>query len=104
MTTNRGVSRFDPVQQTFRNYTVEDGLQSNEFNSFACAHGPDGSLYVGGLSGFNRFFPRELGASDYHPPIVLTSFAPEGAPPAGYAAAVQDVTLRAPRNSFGFEF
>ncbi len=104
MTTNRGVSRFDPDQQTFQNYTVDDGLQSNEFNSFACARGADGSLYVGGLAGFNRFFPEDLRTSEYHPPIVLTSFAPEGGGPLVEAPAVQDVTLRSPHNSFAFEF
>lgn len=104
MTTNRGISRLDPAQETFVNYIVEDGLQSNEFNSFACAHGADGSLYVGGLNGFNRFFPQDLAASLYRPPIVLTSFVPEGSAPSVQAPAVQDVTLHAPNNSFAFEF
>ncbi len=104
MATNHGVSQFDPVQQTFRNYSVEDGLQSNEFNSYACAHAADGSLYVGGLGGFNRFFPNALVASKFQPPIALTSFAPEGGAASAQAAAVQDVTLRAPNNSFAFEF
>lgn len=32
MSTNSGISVFDPVLKLFRNYDVNDGLQSNEFN------------------------------------------------------------------------
>jgi signal transduction histidine kinase/ligand-binding sensor domain-containing protein len=106
MTTNHGVSRLDPRRETFQNYTVEDGLQSNEFNSFACARGPDGSLYVGGINGFNRFHPKDLKTTEYQPPIVLTTFARGGAAePADIApSGLQDVTLKAPHNGFEFEF
>jgi hypothetical protein len=32
LSTNKGLSRFDPSTRQFRNYDVNDGLQSNEFN------------------------------------------------------------------------
>ncbi len=104
--TNHGISRFNPVQQTFRNYTVADGLQGNEFNSNACARASDGSLYVGGLEGFNHFFPRTLGESAYEPAIVLTSLTQDGKPLAASAAAdaIRQITLKSPQNSFEFEF
>ena len=32
LSTKKGISRFDPQTETFRNYDVSDGLQSNEFS------------------------------------------------------------------------
>ena len=32
LSTQKGISRFDPQRETFRNYDVSDGLQSNEFS------------------------------------------------------------------------
>ena len=32
MSTNYGLSRFNPETKTFRNFDAGDGLQSNEFN------------------------------------------------------------------------
>ncbi|MBI3194566.1 MAG: hypothetical protein HYZ34_08905, partial [Ignavibacteriae bacterium] len=35
LSTNRGISRFNPATGQFRNYDVDDGLQANEFNNRA---------------------------------------------------------------------
>jgi len=60
MSTNRGLSRFDPRNGTFRNYDASDGLQSNEFNRYAYCRQADGTLFFGGVKGFNFFHPRDL--------------------------------------------
>ncbi len=106
MGTNHGLSKLDPAKGTFQNYTVEDGLQSNETNSNGCARGADGSLYFGGLNGFNHFFPRQVQTSAYQPPIALTALNREGKPfPDGMAPdAVRNITLKWPQNAFDFEF
>ena len=44
MSTNFGISRFDPETETFRNFDAGDGLQSNEFNSGAYAKGRNGRI------------------------------------------------------------
>ena len=31
LSSNRGISRFDPRTNIFKNYTVDDGLQNDEF-------------------------------------------------------------------------
>lgn len=60
MSTNKGLSRFTPSTGTFRNYDERDGLQGDEFNRYAYCRMPDGTLYFGGINGFNRFRPEEL--------------------------------------------
>ncbi len=69
----RGISRFDPKLETFRNYDVSDGLQSNEFSD-GCYQGPDGEMFFGGSNGFNSFFPEQVRDNPYVPPVVITSF------------------------------
>ncbi|MCO6462211.1 MAG: response regulator [Saprospiraceae bacterium] len=74
MSTNNGISRFNPVISSFQNYDIQSGLQSNEFNSGAFYANKDGKFFFGGIKGFNAFFPEEIKNNNYIPPIVFTSF------------------------------
>lgn len=55
ISTNKGLSLFNPKTETFQNFTSKDGLQSNEFNTGAFYKGPSGTMYFGGIKGFNWF-------------------------------------------------
>ena len=71
ISTNNGITRFDPFLKTFLNFTAADGLQDNEFN--AGAHFKhNNELYFGGLNGLNSFLPEEIALSGFNPPLVLT--------------------------------
>ncbi len=74
MSTNKGISCFDPAKETFQNYEEKDGLQSNEFNHDAFMKGSDGTLYFGGLNGFNYFDPREIIPNAVIPQVAFTDF------------------------------
>ncbi len=74
LSTNMGLSSFDVVKETFRNYNVFDGLQDNEFNSQAYYKGKDGKLYFGGINGLTVFDPDELSTNKFIPRIFFTSF------------------------------
>lgn len=104
--TNYGVSKFNPRAASFENFTRNDGLQSNEFNQGACAHGSDNAIYFGGGAGLNRFFPAEIHYSAYQPPVVLTSFTHDGEPFTiqGTIETIPEIRLEWPQNSFEFEF
>ncbi len=106
LTTNYGLSRFDPSTKAFQNYTVSDGLQSNEFNSDACARSENGDIYVGGTFGINLFTPSEIPSNSYAPPIAITSLT-QGEKLIESGASVEntrELTLKWPANSFEFEF
>ncbi|MGB0525158.1 MAG: ligand-binding sensor domain-containing protein, partial [Flammeovirgaceae bacterium] len=60
MSTNRGISKFNPNTEAFRNYDVYDGLQDNEFNTGAYVQASDGQLFFGGIKGLNFFYPEEI--------------------------------------------
>lgn len=75
ISTNYGLSRFTPKTKTFKNYNVDDGLQSNEFTSMAyCMNERTGEMFFGGMEGFNSFFPENIKDDPYKPQIVITGF------------------------------
>ena len=75
LSTNRGLARFDPETGAVKNYDVDDGLQSNEFNSGAYFRSESGTLFFGGLYGFNFFEPSAVTDNPHVPPVVLTGIS-----------------------------
>jgi ligand-binding sensor domain-containing protein/signal transduction histidine kinase len=106
VSTNFGISRFDPETETFRNFDAGDGLQSNEFNSGAYAKGRGGELYFGGINGMTVFNPLSIDDSPYLPQVILTSLTQADNPidTDTSVETTQSVTLTWPQNSFEFEF
>ncbi|MCB0283660.1 MAG: SpoIIE family protein phosphatase [Calditrichaeota bacterium] len=72
MSTNNGISKFNPKTFEFRNYTVDDGLQGEEFNGGALYKSKDGEMFFGGINGFNCFYPAEVKDNKISPEIVIT--------------------------------
>jgi signal transduction histidine kinase len=106
LSTNFGISRFNPETKTFRNFDERDGLQSNEFNSNAYAMGRDGEFYFGGINGLTAFLPLSITDNPYQPQVTLTSLT-QGDQPIVVDTSVettQNVTLKYPENSLEFEF
>ncbi len=106
MSTNYGLSRFDPETKTFRNFDAGDGLQSNEFNMGSYAKSESGLFYFGGTNGMTVFDPLKITDNPVAPQITLTSLSQDGKPLKidSTAETVQDITLRWPQNSFEFEY
>jgi signal transduction histidine kinase/ligand-binding sensor domain-containing protein len=73
MSTNKGIARYDRKIKAFRNFTVSDGLQSNEFNRYAYCKDVKGWLWFGGVNGFNYFDPNDLVEDSTAVPIRITS-------------------------------
>jgi ligand-binding sensor domain-containing protein/serine phosphatase RsbU (regulator of sigma subunit) len=74
LSTNKGLSRFNPQTKTFRNFDVADGLQSNEFNGGAYYKSRSGETFFGGINGLNVFHPDGIKDNPYVPPVVMTAF------------------------------
>ncbi len=74
LSTNLGLSRFDPQQEVFTNFDKNDGLQSNQFNPRASLRSRSGKMYFGGINGFNVFVPDSIRSNANRPGIVITAF------------------------------
>jgi signal transduction histidine kinase/ligand-binding sensor domain-containing protein len=73
LSTNKGISRFDPKNRVFTNFTKSDGLQDNEFNTGSYFKSKDGEIFFGGVDGITYFRPAEIDMNYYKPSIILTS-------------------------------
>ncbi|MEI9918125.1 MAG: two-component regulator propeller domain-containing protein [Bacteroidota bacterium] len=73
LSTFNGVSKFSPATKKFKNFGVNDGLQGFEFKKATC-RSREGRMYVGGVNGFNSFYPDSIKAKSYDPPLLLTNF------------------------------
>jgi len=60
LSTNQGISRFDPKTGSFRNFGQKDGLRIVEFNSEAACLADDGHILFGGIGGVVGFYPDSL--------------------------------------------
>jgi len=106
LSTNLGLSRFDPQTEAFTTFDISDGVQSNEFNSGAYHKNASGEMFFGGVNGFNAFYPGSIARNFYKPPIVLTALAQNSVPvhPDRAPESIERAVVRWPNNSFEFEF
>jgi PAS domain S-box-containing protein len=74
LSTNKGISKFDPHREIFRHYDASDGLQGDQFNPGAFFQNSNGEMYFGGTHGLNAFFPEQVTDNPVPPPLVITTF------------------------------
>jgi ligand-binding sensor domain-containing protein len=71
--TVKGFWKFNIKEKSFRKFDESDGLQDASF-SRASFLGKDGRLYVGGINGFNTFYPQEIPFNHKPPQVCITDF------------------------------
>ena len=74
MSTYNGICRFDKYRKTFRNFSVSDGLQSNQFSFNAGIKLTSGEFLFGGINGFNSFYPEQIKEFNKKNKVLLTDF------------------------------
>lgn len=73
MSTNNGISNFNPETETFRNYGLEDGLLELEFNQNAYLKDKNGRMYFGGKV-LTSFKPGDLNINEVPPQVHVDNF------------------------------
>jgi len=74
ISSNKGLSMYHVNKNRFKNYDVNDGLQSNEFQELACIKRKSGELLFGGTNGFNYFSPKNIKNNTYKANAIVTNF------------------------------
>ncbi|MEP0214562.1 MAG: two-component regulator propeller domain-containing protein, partial [Cellulophaga sp.] len=116
ISTNNGLSKFNPTDESFQNYDVNDGLQSNEFSELTALKTKEGQLFFGGVNGFTTFYPEEIISNKIKAETVLTNFSIFNKPVAigeringrvildKSINAIDKIKLKYSENNFSFEF
>jgi len=78
LSTNNGLTEFDPKGTAITTYDVHDGLQSNEFNSYAAYKAPDGEMFFGGIEGYTSFYPERIRRDNTPPFVAVTGIMLDG--------------------------
>lgn len=102
LSTNHGLSRFHILNETFANFDIKDGLQSNEFNGNSCFQAEDGELFFGGINGYTSFYPTEIAMESEPPKVLLTQLE---TPDKTYNLLTENrIQLKYANNSFSVQF
>ena len=73
VSSNAGIFKINPVTKDhFRQFTINDGLQGNQFIARSSLKSSEGKLYFGGINGFNVFQPEQFIDNKYIPPVYVT--------------------------------
>ncbi len=72
LSTNKGLCRFNPKTENFRNFNREDRISGIEFNLGAAHRSADGRLYFGHMGGLQMVQPKE-GTVTAAPDVQITS-------------------------------
>ena len=113
ISTNQGLSCLDPESGKFRNFTIMDGLQCNQFNAGAYCRKNNGYMLFGGVDGITSFRPETLVDNPYTPKPVINKlfvYNKEVLPDDETGilkesiAYVDHITLSSSQNSFAISF
>jgi signal transduction histidine kinase/ligand-binding sensor domain-containing protein/CheY-like chemotaxis protein len=113
ISTNRGLVNYDPATKVFRNYTANDGLPSNDFNTNAMLAATDGTFYFGTDKGLLAFHPDSIQINNAKPLVYLTDLklnnqsAPIGekdSPLTKHIGLTEAIELSHTQRSFSLEF
>lgn len=75
MSTNAGITKYNPKTDQYLDFTVTEGLQQNEFNRLAFTQCANGDIVYGGINGLNIFNPKNITIEedDYSPQFLDVS-------------------------------
>lgn len=71
---NTGIYKLDTRTNAITNYSVNDGLLSNDFNFNAALRDKQGMIYFGNYKGVDYFNPERINVNKSVPSLYLTGF------------------------------
>jgi signal transduction histidine kinase/ligand-binding sensor domain-containing protein len=106
LSTLKGISRFNPATKSFRNFTMEDGMQAYRFNDNSRLKTSSGELIFGGVAGANFFDPADVFSEKVIPEVYITRFLIQNVQQRFDKPLneIEKINLAWNDNSIGFEF
>lgn len=72
LSSDEGIIKYNPSNSSFRVFGTLEGAQNREFNRNSWFQAANGTIFLGGIKGFNIFDPNELKDNLVSPPVVIT--------------------------------
>ena len=73
LSTNAGLKRYNLHTKEIKNFTIQDGLKTNQFNYKSSFKAENGIMYFGSVDGFVRFDPNNYYEQrKFNPSLALT--------------------------------
>ena len=112
MSSNGGLTNFDPETYSIRNYGLDDGLIALEYNQNAYFKSPSGIMYFGSAKGVTAFVPELLTINETPPRVALSDLrifnrsVPVGpdSPLQQALSETETITLTHKQNEVAFDF
>jgi ligand-binding sensor domain-containing protein/signal transduction histidine kinase len=113
ISTNNGITRFNPDNYTAKKFNVKDGLQGPEYEPNAYLKTSDGEMFFGGTQGLNTFYPGNIKNNRFIPPVYITNFQvfniditpnEKDSPLSNDISFTKQLTLSHSQSSISFEF
>jgi signal transduction histidine kinase/DNA-binding response OmpR family regulator/streptogramin lyase len=73
LSTDYGLSKFNPQKIIFKNYNVDDGLPGNVFNNSSYFKDEKGVCFFGGYNGMISFLPSSIKENYFVPKVAFTA-------------------------------
>jgi signal transduction histidine kinase/ligand-binding sensor domain-containing protein/DNA-binding response OmpR family regulator len=74
ISTDNGLSKFNPETSSFQNFYTKDGLLNDQFYWTSSDSDHHGNLYFGGVNGLNYFSPEKIDFYPRLPKVIITDF------------------------------
>ncbi len=74
LSSNAGLTQFNPETKNIRLFTQNNGLPSNQFNYKSGYKDKKGVMYFGTVKGMVSFLPSEFNHNEVIPPVFITNF------------------------------
>ena len=113
ISTSNGITQFNPTNYSFRKYNTADGLQGLEYEANAFLKTRNGQVFFGGVNGFNSFYPKDIVANSFIPPVSITDFqlhnkkvsiGEKDSPLEKDIAVTNEIILNYKQSTFSFSF
>ena len=108
-----GLTKLDFKNKSSINFTVDDGLLSNEFNNNAVFKDGNGELYFGSYEGLSYFNPSKISKTEKEPKLYFSDFKlfnksiepnEESSPLEKVISETKEITLNYSQSVFTIEY
>lgn len=73
LSTDNGIVKYNPNNESFIRFDLDDGLQDREFNRLSFHQNQEGEIFFGGINGLNIFHPDNIKTNPTAPQIYIST-------------------------------